>query len=185
MASQLASGDLVSDRYASALYDLAAEKKLVDAVLGDLTSLKNILNDNKELSLVIKSPLITSNDKLNIFQKLLKKINANQLTNTFIKVIEKNKRFSNLASIITQFININSQKRGDVLADVTSADELTDDQKNKITNQLKSILGDKLSLSFDVDNSIMGGLIVKVGSKMIDTSLANKINKLKIAMKGA
>jgi len=185
MASQLASGNLVSDRYASALYDLAAEKKLVDLVLGDLSNLKNILNDNKELSLVIKSPLITSVDKLNIFESLLKKINANELTNTFIKVIEKNKRFSNLASIITQFININSQKRGDVLADITSADELNDDQKNNITNQLKSILGDKLSLTFDVDKNIIGGLIVKVGSKMIDTSLANKINKLKIAMKGA
>ena len=185
MASQLASGDLVSDRYASALYDLAAEKKLVDPVLEDLSNLKNILKDNKELSLVVKSPLITSNDKLNIFESLLKKINANELTSTFLKVIEKNKRFSNLASIITQFMNINSQKRGDVLADITSADELNDDQKNNITNQLKSILGDKLSLSFDVDKSIMGGLIVKVGSKMIDTSLANKINKLRIAMKGA
>ena len=185
MASQLASGDLVSDRYASALYDLAAEKKLVDPVLEDLSNLKNILKDNKELSLVVKSPLITSNDKLNIFESLLKKINANELTSTFLKVIEKNKRFSNLASIITQFMNINSQKRGDVLADITSADELNDDQKNNITNQLKSILGDKLSLSFDVDKNIMGGLIVKVGSKMIDTSLANKINKLKIAMKGA
>ena len=185
MASQLVSGDLVSDRYASALYDLAAEKKLVDPVLEDLSNLKNILKDNKELSLVVKSPLITSIDKLNIFESLLKKINANELTSTFLKVIEKNKRFSNLASIITQFMNINSQKRGDVLADITSADELNDDQKNNITNQLKSILGDKLSLSFDVDKSIMGGLIVKVGSKMIDTSLANKINKLKIAMKGA
>jgi len=185
MASQLASGDIVSDRYASALYDLAAEKKLVDPVLEDLSNLKNILKDNKELSLVVKSPLITSIDKLNIFESLLKKINANELTSTFLKVIEKNKRFSNLASIITQFMNINSQKRGDVLADITSADELNDDQKNNITNQLKSILGDKLSLSFDVDKNIMGGLIVKVGSKMIDTSLANKINKLKIAMKGA
>ena len=185
MASQLASGDLVSDRYASALYDLAAEKKMVDSVLEDLSNLKNILKDNKELSLVVKSPLITSIDKLNIFESLLKKINANELTSTFLKVIEKNKRFSNLASIITQFMNINSQKRGDVLADITSADELNDDQKNNITNQLKSILGDKLSLSFDVDKNIMGGLIVKVGSKMIDTSLANKINKLKIAMKGA
>ena len=185
MASQLVSGDLVSDRYASALYDLAAEKKLVDPVLEDLSNLKNILKDNKELSLVVKSPLITSIDKLNIFESLLKKINANELTSTFLKVIEKNKRFSNLASIITQFMNINSQKRGDVLADITSADELNDDQKNNITNQLKSILGDKLSLSFDVDKNIMGGLIVKVGSKMIDTSLANKINKLKIAMKGA
>jgi len=185
MASQFASGNLVSDRYASALYDLAAEKKLVDPVLEDLSNLKNMLKDNKELSLVIKSPLITSIDKLNIFESLLKKINANELTSTFLKVIEKNKRFSNLASIITQFISINSQKRGDVLADITSADELNDEQKNNITNQLKSILGDKLSLSFDVDKNIMGGLIVKVGSKMIDTSLANKINKLKIAMKGA
>jgi F-type H+-transporting ATPase subunit delta len=185
MASQLASGDLVSDRYASALYELAAEKKLVDSVLNDLSNLKNILKDNKELSLVVKSPLISSSDKQNIFETLLKKINSNELTNTFIKVIEKNKRFSNLASIIAQFININSQKRGDVIADITSADELNDDQKNNITNQLKSILGDKLSLSFDVDKNIMGGLIVKVGSKMIDTSLANKINKLKIAMKGA
>jgi len=185
MASQLASGNLVSDRYAAALYDLAAEKKLVDPVLEDLSNLKNMLKDNKELSLVIKSPLITSIDKLNIFESLLKKINANELTSTFLKVIEKNKRFSNLASIITQFISINSQKRGDVLADITSADELNDEQKNNITNQLKSILGDKLSLSFDVDKNIMGGLIVKVGSKMIDTSLANKINKLKIAMKGA
>ena len=185
MASQLASGDLVSDRYASALYELAAEKKLVDNVLNDLSNLKNILKDNKELSLVVKSPLISSSDKQSIFETLLKKINANELTNTFIKVIEKNKRFSNLASIITQFININSKKRGDVLADITSVDELNNDQKNNITNQLKHILGEKLSLSFDVDKTIMGGLIVKVGSKMIDTSLANKINKLKIAMKGA
>ena len=185
MASQLASGDLVSDRYASALYDLANEKNLIDPVLNDLSNLKNILKDNKELSLVVKSPLITSADKLNIFESLLKKINANELTNTFIKVIEKNKRFSSLASIISQFMNINSQKRGDILADITSAGKLDDNQKTNITNQLKSILGDKLSLSFDVDKNIMGGLIVKVGSKMIDTSLVNKINKLKIAMKGA
>ena len=130
MTSQVVSGDLVSDRYASALYDLAAEKKLVDPVLEDLSNLKNILKDNKELNLVIKSPLVTSIDKLNIFQSLLKKINANELTSTFIKVIEKNKRFSSLALIILQFININSHKRGDVLADITSADELNVDQKN-------------------------------------------------------
>ena len=89
MASQIASGDLVSDRYASALYELAAEKKLVDPVLNDLSNLKNILKDNKELNLVVKSPLISSQDKLNIFENLLKKINANELTDTFIKVIEK------------------------------------------------------------------------------------------------
>ena len=185
MTSQLASGDLIADRYASALYDLAAEKKLVDPVLNDLTNLKSLVNENKDLSLVVKSPLINSQDKLNILESLLQKTQANQLTSTFLKVIEKNKRFAKLASIISEFININSQKRGDVIADITSADELNDEQKNNITKQLKSILGEKLSLSFDVNKNIMGGLIVKVGSKMIDTSLANKINKLKIAMKGA
>ena len=82
-------------------------------------------------------------------------------------------------------MNINSQKRGNVLADVTSADELSDKQKNEIKDQLKSILGEKLSLNFNVDNKILGGLIVKIGSKMIDSSLASKINKLKVAIEGA
>ena len=83
MASQLASGDLISDRYASALYDLAAEKKTIDPVLNDLSNLKKILKDNKELNLVIKSPLITSPDKLNIFENLLKK-NKCKWTNKYI-----------------------------------------------------------------------------------------------------
>ena len=185
MTSQLASGDLISDRYASALYDLASEKKIVDQILSDLNSLKKLLIQNKDLLLVIKSPLIKSKDKHNILNKLLQKFDANKLTLTFLKILEKNKRFSGFISIINQFNNINSQKRGDILADITSANELNDEQKNNITNQLKNILGDKLSLTFDVDNEIIGGLIVKVGSKMIDTSIANKINKLKIAMKGA
>ena len=185
MVSQITSGDLIADRYASALYDLASEKKLVDPVLNDLSLFKNLLIENKDLNLIVKSPLVNSQDKLSILVELIKKISANQITLTFFKVLEKNKRFSNLLSIINQFININSQKRGNVFADITSADELNDEQKINITNQLKNILGNKLSLSFDVDKNIIGGLIVKVGSKMIDTSLANKINKLKIAMRGA
>ena len=185
MASKLASGDLIADRYASALYDLAADSKSVEPVLADLTLLQTMLNDHKDLHLVIKSPLITSTDKLNILEKLLLNIKANKLTLTFLKVLEQNKRFSNLYSIISQFININAYNRGDVLADITSAEELNDEQRKNITEQLKNTLGKKLSLNFIVDKKILGGLVVKVGSKMIDTSLANKINKLKIAMKGA
>ena len=185
MASKLASGDLIADRYASALYDLAADSKSVDLVLADLTLLQTMLNDQKDLNLVIKSPLIASTDKLNILEKLLLNIKANKLTLTFLKVLEQNKRFSNLCSIISQFININAYNRGDVLADITSAEELNDEQRKNIKEQLKNTLGKKLSLKFIVDKKIIGGLVVKVGSKMIDTSLANKINKLKIAMKGA
>ena len=185
MASKLASGNLIADRYASALYDLAADSKSVDLVLADLTLLRTMLNDHKDLHLVINSPLIASTDKLEILEKLLLNIKANKLTLTFLKVLEQNKRFSNLYSIISQFININAYNRGDVLADITSADELNDEQRKNIKEQLKNTLGKKLSLKFIVDKKIIGGLVVKVGSKMIDTSLANKINKLKIAMKGA
>ena len=185
MASQLASGDLISDRYASALYDLANENKVVDFVLENLNSLKDVINENKELQLVVKSPLIISSDKLEIILKLMSEKNFNKLSITFLKVISKNKRFSSLPSIILQFININAQKRGDILADVTSADDLSDYQQENIKEQLRTILGKKLSLNFKIDKNIIGGLIVKVGSRMIDTSLANKINKLKIAMKGA
>jgi F-type H+-transporting ATPase subunit delta len=185
MTSQLASGDLISDRYASALYDLANENKVVDSVIENLNFLKDIISENKELKLVVKSPLITSSDKLEIILKLVSEKNFNQLSITFLKVISNNKRFSSLPSIILQFIKINAQKRGDILADVTSADDLSDQQQEDIKEQLRTILGEKLSLNFKVDKNIIGGLIVKVGSKMIDTSLANKINKLKIAMKGA
>jgi F-type H+-transporting ATPase subunit delta len=185
MTPQLASGDLVSDRYASALYDLASEKKIVDFVLENLQSLKKIIDNNKELSMLIKSPLILSNDKLEILLKLLKTADLNELSITFLKVISNNKRFASLSSMIVQFININANKRGDVLADIISADELSDEQRENIKDQLRITLGEKLSLNFKVDKKIIGGLIIKVGSKMIDASLANKINKLKIAMKGA
>ena len=185
MASQLSSGDLISDRYASALYDLASEKKLVDVVLDDLLFIQSMIKNNKDLKLVIKSPLIKSNNKLEILQNILKSKNPNELSLTFLKVLSKNKRFQKTVDIIAQFKNINAQKRGDVLADITSAEKLSNEQQDNIKEQLRTILGDKLSLSYKVDEQIIGGLIIKVGSKMIDTSLSNKINKLKIAMKGA
>ena len=185
MTSQLASGDLISDRYASALYDLASEKKVVDSVLENLQNLKNLIVKNQELSLLVKSPLIKSKDKLEVLIKLTSVSNLDDLSVKFLKVVSSNKRFASLTSMITQFVNINSNKRGNILADVTSADELSEFQRVNIKDQLKKILGDKLSLNFKVDAKIIGGLIIKVGSKMIDTSLANKINKLKISMKGA
>ena len=185
MASQLSSGDLISDRYASALYDLASEKKLVDVVLDDLLFIQSMIKNNKDLKLVIKSPLIKSNDKLVILQNILKSKKPNELSSTFLKVLSKNKRFQKTLDIISQFKNINAQKRGDVLADITSAEKLSNEQQDSIKEQLRTILGDKLSLNYKVDEQIIGGLIIKVGSKMIDTSLSNKINKLKIAMKGA
>tara|TARA_Y100001970_G_scaffold10556_1_gene12453 strand:+ start:874 stop:1431 length:558 start_codon:yes stop_codon:yes gene_type:complete len=185
MTSKISSSDIISDRYGSALYDLASEKKCIDEILNDLDVIEKVMKESSELRHVIKSPLVNSEEKLNILLKIFAGLSFNSLTTTFLKVLDNNKRISNILSIILQFKKINSEKRGDIAANVTSANELSEDEKNNITNQLKNTLGQKLSLNFNVDKEIIGGLIVKVGSKMIDTSIANKINKLKIAMKGA
>lgn len=185
MASQTSSGELISQRYASALYDLAANSQSIDDIESDLNFLKECISINKELKLLVKSPLIASKDKLSILENIISKKSINKLTSNFLKIISMNKRFANLAGIIESFNKINLLKRGEVVANVTSAEELSKDQIDGITNQLKSILGNKISLNFNVDKKIIAGLIVKVGSKMIDSSLASKINKLKVAMKGA
>ena len=185
MASNTSSADLISERYGYALYDLASENKCIDDIINNFDSVDKVLKESSDLKRVIQSPLVNSEIKLNILLKIFSKNNLHELTISFLKVLDKNKRISNLSSIILQFKKINSEKRGDISANITSADQLSQDEKDNITNQLKNSLGQKLSLNFDVDKNIIGGLIVKVGSKMIDTSIANKINKLKIAIKGA
>ena len=185
MASEFSSSNLIADRYASALYDLSSDSNVIDKVLSDLLALDELIKNSKDLKLLIKSPLISSAEKLKILNKLIEKNSSNNLTLNFLKVIEKNKRFINLPLIINKFQKINSEKRGDVIADITSAIELSNEQKNELQNNLQKTLGDKLSLNYIVNKKIIGGLIVKIGSKMIDSSLSSKINKIKIAMKGA
>jgi len=185
VASQQSTENLIANRYAFALYELASETKCVDEVLSDLQMLQKYTNQSKDFKLLIRSPLIASSAKLLVIEKLLLNHVTNTLTLTFLKVISNNKRFANLSSIISRFVSINSKKRGEVLADITSADDLSDEQKNGIKNKLHSILGEKLSLNYNVDKKILGGLIVKIGSQMIDSSLASKINKLKVAIEGA
>ena len=183
MASQLSSIDLISDRYATALYDFAIEANKVDSIIGNFELLTKYVQENKNLKLLIKSPLISSYDKFKVLERILSKESIDNLTITFLKVITNNKRINYLSSIISKFIKINAKKRGDVLVDVTSSDHLVEEQKNDIKNQLKLIFGNKIFLHYQVDKKIIGGLIVKVGSKMIDSSLASKIDKLEIAMK--
>ena len=185
MSANQQSGNIIADRYATALYDITIKENLIEAVLNDLKIIEEYITSNKDLKLLVRSPLVASNDKLKIFNKILKDHSANNLTKNFVKIICVNKRISNIVSIISRFKSINAEKRGDILADVTSAEDLSQDQKDGIKQSLRKILGDKLSLNFFVDKKIIGGLIVKVGSKMIDSSISSKINKLKIAMRGA
>ena len=150
----------------------------------DLKKISDLINNNKDFKLLINSPLISSNEKLKVIKKVLINDKINNLTDRFINIISNNKRFKYLHGIILKYISINAEQRGNVIANITSAEILNYSQKKNIKSKLGSMLGEKLSLNFFVDKKIIGGLIIKVGSKMIDSSLASKINKLKIAMKG-
>jgi len=175
----------LSDRYAYALYDLATEKNNIEKVIEDLEQLLGYFNNNTSFALLLNSPLISSEDKLKFLNHLLKKNNSHKLVINLIRVLKKNKRFSLLSHIIKKFKSINAEKRGDITTEIISAKELSKIQKDKIQTQLRTILGKKLSLNYNVDKSIMAGLIIKFGSTMIDSSLINKINKLQLAMKEA
>ena len=176
--------ELLSNRYASALYDLSIESNCIEIIIKDLSEILSYYNKNKDFSLLLSNPLISSEKKLLVLNYILKKNNIHELIINFIGIISKNKRFVLLNNIIKRFMEINAEKRGNIMAEVTSAKDLNNIQKDIIQKELHKKLGEKLSISYNTDKSIIGGLIIKYGSKMIDSSLVNKINKLELVMKG-
>ena len=171
------------DRYASALYDLSVEYNCTDKIINDLNKIKIYEKQNKDFSMLLNNPLISNTDKLSVLTKILKNNNANNLLYNFIKIISKNHRFTSLINIINQFEKINAEKRGNIIANITTAEQLSKLQKNSIQKNLFTTLGNKLTINYAIDKSILGGLIIKVGSKMFDSSILTKINKIKLAIK--
>ncbi len=182
---ELSSSILLSERYASALYDLATENKCIDQIIKDLEKILHYYQQNKDFTLLLTNPLISNENKQKVLNNILTSNKAHNLIINFIGVISKNKRLSSLNNIIKNFFIINSEKRGDIVAEVTSAQDLNNVQKDKVEKQLYNKLGKKVSISYKVDKTIIGGLIIKFGSKMIDSSLITKLNNLNLAMKGA
>ena len=177
------SARLLSDRYASALYSLASEERCIEKVILDLEKIIKYNDENNDFFLLLQNPLISSNDKKMILNYIFKKNSAHIIIIKFLEVLSKNKRFSILINIINRVIEIEDEKKGSIKTEITSAKNLDNIQKDKIYKQLQSKLGQKLSVKYSVDESIIGGLIIKYGSIMIDSSLINKINKIKLAMK--
>lgn len=184
MASQTSGASGLSGRYASALFDLADQDKALDQVAGDLSDLGNMIADSEDLAHLLSSPVISRDDQSAALMAIAKQAQFAQLTQNFIGVVVTNGRAFALPEIVKAFSIILAARRGEVTAEVVSAKALTDAQTSEIADQLKKAVGSAVQLNAKVDPSVLGGLIVKVGSRMIDTTLKTKLQQLRLAMKG-
>jgi F-type H+-transporting ATPase subunit delta len=173
----------MAGRYATALFDLAKEQGAVDAVAGDLTNVEKLLAESTDLQRLVRSPVFSAADQSNAMVAVLSKAGVSGLTLNFIKLIARNRRLFSLADMIRDFRKLYERMKGRVSAEVTSAQPLTDAQRNDLLASLKASLKQDVDLNTKVDPSILGGLIVKAGSRMIDSSIKTKLTNLKFAMK--
>lgn len=173
----------VADRYAGALFELCTSAAAVQTAEKDLAGLEKALAESTDLMRLVKSPVFSTDDQAKAIDAILAKSGMAELTANFIRVVARNRRLFVLQAIIEAFRAMAAAARGEIAGDVTSAVKLTADQRKDLKAALKAKIGKDVALNETVDPSILGGLIVKVGSRMIDTSIRTKLNSLKTMMK--
>jgi F-type H+-transporting ATPase subunit delta len=173
----------VAERYANALFELALEGGAIDAAESDLKRFAGLIEESADLKRLVRSPVFSADDQYRAVAAVLERAEIGGLVANLIKVAAKNRRLFAVPDMITAFSQLIARHRGEVSAEVTSAEPLTDKHLSELKAALKATLGKDVALKTEVDPSLIGGLIVKVGSRMIDGSLRTKLNSLKLAMK--
>ena len=174
----------VAERYASALFDLAKEQGQHVKVEQDLNQFQAMIDSSADLLRVVRSPAFSAEEQGKAVSAVAAKAGIGGLVANFLKVLASNRRLFALPEMIQNFRLIAAKARGEISADVTSAHPLSAAQIQALKDQLKSGVGKDVTLNAKVDPALLGGLVVKVGSRMIDNSLRTKLDQLKIAMKG-
>ena len=174
----------LAGRYATALFELARDERQIEAVGTSLAALRDALRDSDDLRALTTSPLIGRDAAVQAVTATAAAMKLDPITANFLGVLAQNRRLSQLPQVIRAFNLLAAHHRGETTAEVTSAHPLSDDQVAALKNNLKSRLGRDVAVDLSVDSTILGGLVVKVGSQMIDGSIRTKLNTLAQAMKG-
>lgn len=175
----------LAGRYAAALYELADEAKALDAVADDLRALNAARGQIRELDQMIKSPLFASGAKTKAITAIAQQAKAHDLTRRFLASVARNGRLSEIRAITDAFLDELARQRGEVTAQVVSAKPLAASQIESLKASLAKAAGGKVTVEAKVDPSLLGGLTVRLGSRMVDTSLKSKLARLQLAMKEA
>ncbi|MEP2989517.1 MAG: F0F1 ATP synthase subunit delta [Parasphingorhabdus sp.] len=174
----------LAGRYATALFALAEENKAIDKVQGSLDTLSAAMTESDDLKALTSSPVLSRDDAGKAVAATAKALKLDDLTTNVLGVLAANRRLDQIPAVIRAFTTLASGHRGEVTAEVTSAHPLDDKQIDALKAQLKKRVGSDVSVSTAVDPSILGGLVVKIGSQMIDNSIKTRLNTLSQAMKG-
>lgn len=174
----------LASRYALALYELADDQKVLDNVATDLSGLRQLITESDDFVRLIRSPVLSRDDQTKGVAAICEKAAGHPLTAKFLGVLAANRRLFALPDIITAYLEELARRRGEVAADVTAAVALSDDEVQAVTEALRKVVGQKVTVNLTVDPSLIGGLIVRVGSRMLDSSLRTKLQRLQFAMKG-
>ena len=175
----------VAGRYAMALFELARDEKSVDAVKADLDKFDAMLAESQDLNRLVRSPVFTSDVQGKALSAVLAQAGITGIAANFLKLLTANRRLFIIRDAITSFRALVAKFKGEAAADVTVAEPLNDKNLDSLKAALKSVTGKDVVLNVKVDPSIIGGLIVKLGSRMVDSSLRTKLNSIKHAMKEA
>jgi F-type H+-transporting ATPase subunit delta len=175
----------VAARYAGSLFELALQGKAVAQVEKDLGAVSSMIAGSADLSRAISSPVFSAGDQQKAVGALAAKAKLSGLVSNFLRLAAKNRRLSAVPQMITAFGNLAAAHRGEASAEVTSAHALSAAQTKELAATLKSVAGKDVSFNVAVDPSLLGGLIVKMGSRQIDTSLRTKLSSLKSSLKEA
>jgi F-type H+-transporting ATPase subunit delta len=173
----------VAGRYATALFELALEQKSVDVVKADLDRFAAMVDDNPELARLVRSPVFTADEQARALTAVLSNAGIGGLAAKFLLLVASNRRLFAVRQILRDFRLLVAQYKGEVTAEVTVAEKLDDKYLGGLKSALKNVTGKDVDLDVKIDPSIIGGLIVKLGSRMVDTSLKTKLNAIKHAMK--
>jgi len=165
-------------RYSLALYELAEESNAIHEIEKDSLSIIQLISNSEDFNSLIKDPTNKKEDQLNVILKISEKFKINNLLTKFLSFLISKRRFFYVEKILKDFIETCSKKRGEIKAELTAAKELTEKEINSIKEELTKNFSSKIKLNYKYDPSLIGGLIVQVGSTMVDTSIKNKLQKI-------
>jgi F-type H+-transporting ATPase subunit delta len=174
----------LAGRYALALFQLARDEKQLESVGASLAAVRNVLAESEDFRALTTSPLVGRDEAVRAVKAAAEAMRLDPLTANFLGVLAQNRRLRQLEGVIRAFNILAGRHRGEITAEVTSAHPLDDDQVDAIKQNLRTRMGRDIAVEMNVDPAILGGLVVKIGSQMIDGSIRTKLNNLAHAMKG-